>query len=199
MYRALFLDRDGVLLRAPAGHYNNSVEDAEFEIGAIQAMAKLSKRFQKLVVITNAGAGIRGGHTTHAAVSRLHEKMHEEIQAGGGRLDGFYMCRHPVGSLCDCQKPGTHLFKEAIKQHEIDVEGSYMIGDHLSDLEAGAKVGLRTILVRTGRGAQSLHALRSDPVKYAMIWKSNPLVADSLYFYAFEISVRYLASYAPQT
>lgn len=196
-YRTVFLDRDGTLLKETAGRYVESVNDMQFETGALDGIRKLSKRFQKLIVVTNQ-AGVGKGIVPAWKVAMINDHIHQEVKLHRGRLDGFYVCPHLATDGCGCRKPGTLLFERAIAHHEVGVSGSYVVGDRISDLEAAARVGARPVLVRTGHGEQSLHELALYPEKYAMIYRSNPLVADNLFCFAFEDSLRYLKDFSPR-
>ena len=75
---------------------------------------------------------------------------------GGGRIDRTYHCPHhpAVGGPCECRKPGTLLYRQAIADFGVDIGASWGVGDRLSDLRPVQELGGRGILVRTGTGAE---------------------------------------------
>lgn len=153
MNRALFLDRDGVIIENRAD-YVRRWEDVEFIEGALRALAVLSQAQIKVILVTNQSAVGRGMISMEAALL-IHERILKEIDAAGGRVDDTFMCPHAPQDNCLCRKPKPGLFLQAAGVHRLDLAQSICIGDALTDLEAAhaAGVGVR-ILVRTGRGAK---------------------------------------------
>lgn len=106
-----------------------------------------------MAVISNQPAIAKGKMymATHEAIS---EKMRSELRKGGAHLDGEYYCFHHPEALvekyrvvCDCRKPKPGLILKAAKELGADLSSSWMIGDNLSDVEAGKKAGCRAILI----------------------------------------------------
>jgi histidinol phosphatase-like enzyme len=90
----------------------------------------------------------------------------------GVTVDGIYYCPHHPDEGCACRKPGTGLFENAIRDHEIDVSLSYMLGDKILDIEAGRNVGVTTILIPEPQ-------LRDDCLARKHTWTCNPdFIAD---------------------
>ncbi|HYH67411.1 MAG TPA: HAD-IIIA family hydrolase, partial [Urbifossiella sp.] len=109
--------------------------------------------------VTNQ-AGVAKGFFTAAAVEAVHTFLAEQLAGYGARVDAFYYCpHHPDGEVaeyrtrCGCRKPEPGMLRAAAAEHGLDPARSWMIGDRETDLEAGAAVGCRTVLVRTGYGA----------------------------------------------
>ena len=147
--RAVFLDRDGTINR-DQGH-THRIEDLELLPGAAQAIHRLNEAGYRIIVVTNQ-SGIGRGLCAEADVERFHAQLNAELARHAARIDAFYYCpHHPVEArgeyrvACECRKPGTALFRKAIRKLRIDVARSYMIGDSPSDIEAGRRVGLTTI------------------------------------------------------
>lgn len=156
--KTAFLDRDGVINeKAPEGDYVRRPEDLKLLNGATHAVARLNRAGVRVVVVTNqrgVALGLYGTDDVRAIQAAL-EKL---LAADGAHLDGFYFCPHDVGA-CNCRKPLTGLFEEALTDFpEIDAGSSVMIGDSLSDIEFGRAVGMRTILIE---GNPELHASRT--------------------------------------
>lgn len=145
--RTVFLDRDGVLNRkAPEGEYVSRWEQCALLPGVPEALRLLREAGLPVYVVTNQ-RGVALGLYTREDVERLHAEISEELTRAGGRIDGFYYCPHDK-STCECRKPGTGLFEQARAAHrEIEWSSSLMIGDSHSDIEAGNRLGMRTIFI----------------------------------------------------
>ena len=85
-------------------------------------------------------------------VNDIHRFMCAELEKAGAHVDGVYVCPHNEGE-CDCRKPGIGLFRQAEKDFPIDKRRSWMVGDSMSDVEAGERYGVRTILTDSLRDA----------------------------------------------
>ena len=78
----------------------------------------------------------------------LHESMKEKIEYNGGRIDKIYHCPHLLEERCNCRKPKTGMLDKALDEHpNIIIQNSYLIGDSISDIDAGEAIGLNTIKV----------------------------------------------------
>lgn len=165
--RAVFLDRDGTLIRET--HYLSDPSRLALLPGAGQAVAKLKAAGFSVVVVTNQ-SGIARGFSTEEGLRAIHEKLGRLLARHGACLDGVYACpHHPDGTVeayrkrCLCRKPGTGLFLQARDDLGIQLDGSYHIGDKRADLEAAARAGLVSILVLSGYGRQEWEACLSGP------------------------------------
>jgi len=148
---ALFLDRDGVLIEN-RDDYVRSWADVEIFPQAIAALAGVRHCDYDVIVVTNQSAVGRGLITVEAA-EVISDRLTAHIREAGGRVDALYMCPHGPNDGCDCRKPLPGLLHRAAREMSLDLEGSVMIGDALTDVQAGRAAGVgRLILVRTGRG-----------------------------------------------
>ena len=146
---AVFLDRDGVLNEDRG--YVHRWEDFAFLPGVIDALRRLQQKGYLLVVITNQSAVARG-LCAEADVLALHERMRAFLHGQGIELAGIYYCpHHPQGSVarytraCACRKPEPGMILRAAREHGIDLSRSLLVGDKLSDLEAGRAAGLPSL------------------------------------------------------
>ncbi len=73
--------------------------------------------------------------------------MHNQLNLHGITLDDCFYCPHSPESNCSCRKPGTKMIEEAVRKWDVNVKESFFIGDKESDIKAGEKSGLKTILV----------------------------------------------------
>lgn len=143
----LFLDRDGVINKKLEGRYVRFFEEFSFMPGAITAISKLSQVFQYIIIITNQ-QGIGKGLMTEIELDLLHKQMIHELKKKGGKIDAIYYCADLASKKCNCRKPGTTMFENALKDFpKIDIMKSYMIGDSDSDIQAGNAMQLNTVKV----------------------------------------------------
>jgi len=149
---AIFLDRDGVVIEN-RDEYVRSWNDVIFLPGALEALRTARISPFRIVVVTNQSA-VGRGIISLADAEEINSKFINKVASEGGRLDGLFMCPHSPAENCSCRKPRPGLLFNAAAKMNIDISQSYMIGDALSDLEAGQAAGvLQALLVRTGRGA----------------------------------------------
>jgi len=143
----LFLDRDGVINVKLDGQYVKNTEEFEFMIGAETAISKLSKIFNRIVIVTNQ-QGIAKGIMSDNDLGFLHEYMLLELKKNGGVIDKVYYCPHLAAENCNCRKPNPGMIQQAIIDFpDIKIEDSYLIGDSDTDILAGNKMGLITVKV----------------------------------------------------
>ena len=171
MFPAIFLDRDGVIIENRA-NYVRTWDDVEIYPQAFAALAKIRHLPYKITIITNQSAVGRGIITQETA-DEINQRLSEEIQSAGGRIDGVYMCPHSPQDHCNCRKPQPGLIIQAAEELNLSLEHSLLIGDALTDLQAGRSAGVRQVaLVRTGRG----EAQAQSPDSKRMI--SFPIFSD---------------------
>ncbi len=148
---AIFLDRDGVIIENRE-NYVRAWSDVEFFPAALAALRDFRSKPFRIILITNQSAVGRGLITLQQA-EELNRRVMAVVEAAGGRVDGTWMCPHAPDEHCACRKPRPGLLLQAAATLGLDLDRSYMIGDALSDLQAGRAAGVReAILVRTGRG-----------------------------------------------
>jgi D-glycero-D-manno-heptose 1,7-bisphosphate phosphatase len=156
MNRAVFLDRDGVLVEDVDVVTHG--DDLRLLPGVPVALNRLRDHGFELVVVTNQPIVARG-LVTERDVAAIHECLASLIRdAGGPLLDRFYFCpHHPKATLpayrqdCDCRKPRAGMLRRAAMELGINLSASYLVGDRVTDVIAGASVGCRTVLVQTGK------------------------------------------------
>jgi len=116
-------------------------------IGAKTAISKLSKIFNRILIVTNQ-QGIAKGIMSDKELGVLHDYMLFELKKNKGVIDKIYYCPHLASKNCSCRKPNTGMIQQAIIDFpEIKVEHSYLIGDSNTDILAGNKMGLITVKV----------------------------------------------------
>jgi D-glycero-D-manno-heptose 1,7-bisphosphate phosphatase len=160
MQPGIFLDRDGVIIENRPDYVRNWSE-AKFISGVLPALARLTNTPYRIVIVTNQ-AGIGRGIISRLVVEDIHARLIQEIIKSNGRIDGVYICPHKPEDGCSCRKPQPGLILQAAQDLEIDLGRSMMIGDNLSDVQAGLAAGIgRIALVRTGLGQDFVQSLET--------------------------------------
>ncbi|MHB9314821.1 D-glycero-beta-D-manno-heptose 1,7-bisphosphate 7-phosphatase [Fusobacterium polymorphum] len=162
MKKAIFLDRDGTINVEKDYIYKS--EDLVFEEGTIEALKTFKNLGYILIVVSNQ-SGIARGYFTEEDLNIFNNNMNEILKKNGVEITEFYCCpHHPDGigeykKVCECRKPDNKMIEDAIKKYNIDREKSYMIGDKTSDIGAGIKSNLKTVLVKTGYGLKDMEKI----------------------------------------
>jgi histidinol-phosphate phosphatase family protein len=140
----VFVDRDGTIM--PDLHYLADPGAAELTHGAGDAL-RLFRLHGYLVICVTNQSGVGRGYFTEETVHRIHARLNEKLREYGAEIDALYYCPHTPEQKCDCRKPGTALFLRAAEDWAVDFPSSAIVGDRSADVEAGAKLGLFTVLV----------------------------------------------------
>lgn len=150
----LFIDRDGVINKDPGGWTEHSyvTEHSEFKFipGALEALKMLNENGVKVIVISNQ-AGVGKGYFTEERLDEINSAMVKEIEKKGGKIEESFYCIHRKEDNCGCRKPRTGLIESAAKKYGINPKETYFIGDSEVDVEAGKKIGAKTIFVLSGK------------------------------------------------
>ncbi len=162
--KAVFLDRDGTLNLDP-GYISDPKDLTLFsDTGFVLAALKNDHHF-KLIVISNQ-AGIARGIITEEQVISVNNELNKKLLDFNVQIDAFYYCPfHPDFSSNTeilCRKPSPKMIFDSAKAFNIDLSISYFIGDSSTDIQAGLAANLKTILVKTGNGAESISILQND-------------------------------------
>lgn len=148
----VFLDRDGVINeKMPEGQYVSSENEFRILRGVPEAIARLNRAGIRVLVVSNQ-RGIALGIMTSEAVERIHSSLQQQLNTKGAVVDGFYYCPHDRNS-CSCRKPLPGLFQQAIIDFpDINAETCVMIGDSISDIEFGRRLGMYTVEIQGSLG-----------------------------------------------
>lgn len=151
MKKVIFLDRDGTI--NIDRNYLYRIDEFEYAEGAIKGMQKLCKAGYVLIVITNQ-SGIARGLYSEQQFTELNNWMIEDLQKKGIIITETFYCPHLEDGIiekyskqCNCRKPKTGLFWQAIRKYEVDLEKSYAIGDKLRDLAICHESNIQGILL----------------------------------------------------
>lgn len=159
MKKAVFLDRDGVLIAQVA--YLSDPAQAVLIPGAAEALKIVHSHGDVAVVISNQ-SGVGRGYFTAADVDAVHDRIQELLAEQGEYVDAYYYCPHAPSEACSCRKPSPEMIMRAAERFGVDVASSLMLGDKLSDLKCGANANCASsVLVLTGYGAEEAPKARA--------------------------------------
>jgi D,D-heptose 1,7-bisphosphate phosphatase len=172
--KAVFLDRDGTLNFDP-GYLSNPKDLKLFsDTGVVLAALKNNYQF-KLIVISNQ-SGIARNLITDEQVISVNAELNKKLLEFNVQIDAFYYCPfHPDFSSeedCICRKPSPKMIFDSAKDFNIDLSKSYFIGDSVSDIQAGLEAQLKTVLVKTGYGAESISILQKENILPSFVAKN---------------------------
>lgn len=183
MNKALFLDRDGTIVKEVPGKtpetlgYLLTVEDVELIEGSAAAIAGARKSGYKIIVITNQSAVARGWLSLEE-LDRINQKIYSMLldEDPEAVIDALYYSPYHKDGIVkeyaihhESRKPNTGMIMQAKKDHNIELQSSWMIGDSLSDMQTGVNAGLHNILVETGYGKSAHRKCLDEKVKIDFI------------------------------
>jgi histidinol-phosphate phosphatase family protein len=155
--KAIFLDRDGTIIE-DRGDLSDP-DSVEFIPGVFEALLSLRKRFA-FFIVTNQ-PGISRGTVTAAQVETVNNRVVDVLAGAGVSIERVYVCPHTRAEGCECIKPKQYFLRLAELEHGIDLEQSYVVGDHPHDVEFAESAGATGIYVLTGHGKKHLNELQS--------------------------------------
>lgn len=168
---AVFLDRDGTLCEE-VGYLNHISRFRMFPFAAA-ALRRLNEAGYPVIVVSNQ-SGVARGYFPESLVQQVNQVMAQQLCDDGARVDAVYYCPHASSEDCSCRKPKTGMLEQAVHEHCIDLQRSFVIGDRYGDIQLAHNAGARGILVRTGYGEGEL-------AWHAAEWPAPPdFIADDL-------------------
>ncbi|HYF39110.1 MAG TPA: HAD family hydrolase [Gemmatimonadales bacterium] len=164
---AVFLDRDGTIIEDTG--YLKDPARIRLLPGAAQAIARINALGYPVVVVTNQ-SGISRGLLSEDEYHATEQRLDELLAAAGARIDAHYYCPHlpEITGACECRKPGTLLYRQAAERFNLDLAGSWWVGDRARDVLPAAAFGGRGILVlgdSDGSEIMDSEAHRAIPVR----------------------------------
>lgn len=171
--RALFLDRDGVINIEKDGSYIFKPEELHFYDGALEAIAAARQHFDLVLVVTNQ-RGIGRGMMTAEALHEIHASLLLSLQDKGGHIEAFYFAPSADRDN-ELRKPNTGMALLAKADYpDIDFSRSVMIGNNLSDMEFGKKMGMHTVFLHTTKDKIALpHELIDEQYESLAAWAAR--------------------------
>lgn len=159
---AAFIDRDGTLVEEV--NFLSKVEDLQLFPFTAEAINLLKQKGFWIVVVTNQ-SGIGRSIYSETEMRSIHDEMQRQL---GGEIDAFYFCPHTPDEGCRCRKPALGMIEDAVSELNIELQGSWMIGDKKIDVETGLNAGISSALVLTGYGAKHLSSIERQPKVIAL-------------------------------
>lgn len=153
MSKAVFIDRDGTITKDKG--YITDVSSLELIPGVSQAINGFHSLGFLVILVTNQSA-VGRGYITEDVLTEIHEKLKELLSREGSFLDAIYVCPHYPDDGCNCRKPKPGLIRKACNDFYIDLTKSYIIGDQEADIELGRRLDIKSILVLTGHGKDTV-------------------------------------------
>ena len=152
--KLVILDRDGVINQDSANFIKNPNEWIAVP-GSLEAIALLNQSGFRVAVATNQ-SGVARGLFDMVTLNAIHDKMHRALALVGGRIDALFYCPHAADDHCTCRKPKTGMIEDIGRRFSVDLVDVFGVGDALRDLQAFAEAGCKPILVRSGKGEETL-------------------------------------------
>lgn len=159
--KLVILDRDGVINQDSNQFIKNPDEWIPIA-GSLEAIALLNQHGFHVAIATNQ-SGVSRGLFDMGTLNAIHNKMHRELAALGGRIDAVFFCPHAADDHCHCRKPDIGMIEEIGKRFSVDLKDVPAVGDALRDLQAFADAGCQPILVKTGKGEETLASGKTPP------------------------------------
>ncbi len=144
--RCIFLDRDGTIVRER--NFMRYPWEVEPVPGAVEAVRRMKELGYLLIVISNQ-SGVGRGIITMEDVLAVEQRIREIFS---GMIDRFYYCPSRPEENAWCRKPNPGMVEDAMREFDIDIKESWVVGDRCSDVELADRVGARGVLVLTGYG-----------------------------------------------
>jgi D-glycero-D-manno-heptose 1,7-bisphosphate phosphatase len=192
---AVFLDRDGVI-NALLYHKEAGVVDSPFTVDQFRVLPRVARAIRLLndlslpVIIVSNQPGIAKGHFAAAVLRSCDLKLNMALKRAGAHADAVYYClHHPQAKLrrlrkrCACRKPAIGLFRRAARELGVSLRESYMVGDGLTDIEAGNRAGCTTVFIGRWKCEHCQFIYPSDlrPRFVAKdLWEAAQLIRDDL-------------------
>jgi histidinol-phosphate phosphatase family protein len=154
MNRAIFIDKDGTLIKNVPYSIDPALIELENDAGVALQMLKEN---DYLIIVVSNQSGVAYGYFKESDLERVKSQIQYLLQKQSAAIDAFYFCpHHPEGKeleysiFCDCRKPQPGMLIQAAREFGIDLTLSWMIGDILNDVEAGNRAGCKSILIDNG-------------------------------------------------
>lgn len=157
---AVFLDRDGTLIE-DRGHLCQPA-DVVFFPETVKALKSLAAHFQ-LFIVTHQ-PGVAEGLISIDNVLRVNNHIVTVLAEAGVSIVDVYCCPHSASDECPCIKPKPYFLLKAARDYSIDLQRSFVIGDHPHDVVLARNAGACGIYVLSGHGGKHRTELPAETV-----------------------------------
>ncbi len=169
---AIFLDRDGTLIHDVG--YIKQTSQVCFYPYTFEALLLLQKHFL-LFIITNQ-SGIAKGLTTEKEVSEVNKYIIKTFKEQDIVINDIFCCPHKTEDNCECKKPKTFFIEKACQLYSIDLNRSFIVGDHPSDVQCGLNAGMTPIYLLTGHGRKHQDEISKETVVCSNFLKATKFI-----------------------
>ena len=147
MNPVLFLDRDGVINKKREDYVKN-IGEFDFLPNIFEAIKKINNLGITIIVITNQSI-INRKIILEDQLNEIHDFMQKKMKEKSCRIAKIYFCPHHPDEKCNCRKPNTGMIEQAVKDFNVDLKNSLLIGDSESDIEAANRMKINSIKLET--------------------------------------------------
>lgn len=144
MNRAVFLDRDGTIIKGPTPP--KKPHEMKFIPGSTKALEQLKNNGYLLFLVSNQ-PDVAKGNSTMEQLQEVHTRFRRELELSSIHFKEFYYCYHREEDHCFCRKPSPLFLFKAKEKYDIDLTKSWMVGDTEKDIRCGIAAGTKTYLV----------------------------------------------------
>lgn len=173
--KLIILDRDGVI-NHDSDEYIRTVAQWQPIAGSIDALARLYHGGWTVAVATNQ-SGLARGYYDEAELAAMHDKLRELLALQQAAIGLIAYCPHGPDDDCQCRKPRTGLLEQIAAHYKQPLAGVWFVGDSLRDLQAAVAVGAQPVLVKTGKGGETINQQLPPGT---LVFANLAAVADSL-------------------
>ena len=150
----IFLDRDGIINKK-RNDYVKNINEFEFLPNIFEAIKKINELGFKIIIITNQSV-VNRQIISEEELKGIHKYMMNEFKEKSCEISKIYYCPHKPNENCDCRKPNVGMIQQAVKDLDIDLSNSLLIGDSDSDIEAAEKMKIKSIKMKTNGSLSEL-------------------------------------------
>ena len=153
------------MINVNSSSYVKSLEELFIIQDSVRAISLLTNEGYSIYVVSNQSA-IGRGLTTLENIEEIHREIDKEVLRRNGRIAGYYFCPHTPTDSCECRKPKTAMLRKIEKDNDINLKGSFFVGDAITDVELANNYGLKSILVRTGHGRETEKHMKKNQLVF---------------------------------
>ena len=146
--KAVLLDRDGVV-NEDRDDYVKNIRELRVFPQVPDCIKRLNDAGYRVIVVSNQ-QGVAKGLISEDDLQAIEDEITRQVASVGAKISGFYYCKHLSSQHCSCRKPRTGMLTQAAREHGIDLNESFLVGDTEKDMIAGKGAGCKTVLVLTG-------------------------------------------------
>lgn len=177
--RLVILDRDGVINHDSADFIKTPQEWVPIS-GSLEAIARLTRANYRVVVATNQ-SGLARGLLNIDTLNLIHVKMQQHLADLGSAVEAIFFCPHGPRSGCSCRKPEPGMFLDIAARLGLNsLQNVSAVGDSLRDLQAAVRAGAKPILVKTGKGQETLGQLPHAGMAHIPVYDNLACAVDAL-------------------